>query len=126
MAAMDRSVQDRRIDYIEFPAVDFGVTKTFYTRVFGWSFQDWGPEYISFADGRLEGGFARVDTMPEGEGGPLVIVYARDIEAVEKAVVESGGEITKPTFEFPGGRRFHFSDPNGNELGVWSDQPAQG
>lgn len=122
---MDRSEQDRRIDYIEFPAVDFGVTKSFYTNVFGWSFQDWGPEYMSFEDGRLEGGFARVDAMPEGEGGALVIVYALDIEAVGQAVLDSGGEITKPIFEFPGGRRFHFADPNGNELGVWTDQPAK-
>jgi len=80
---------------------------------------------MSFEDGRLEGGFARVDAMPEGEGGALVIVYALDIEAVGQAVVDSGGEITKPIFEFPGGRRFHFADPNGNELGVWTDQPAK-
>lgn len=119
---MDRAEQDRRIDYIEFPSVDFDATKAFYARVFGWQFQDWGPAYISFEDGRMEGGFAKVDAMPEGEGGPLVILYALDIEAMEKAVAEAGGEITTPTFEFPGGRRFHFDDPVGNTLGVWTDQ----
>lgn len=119
---MDRAEQDRRIDYIEFPAVDFDKIKAFYGEVFGWKFQDWGPSYISFEDGRMEGGFAKVESMPEGEGGPLVILYAKDIEAVQAVVEANGGEITEPIFAFPGGRRFHFADPDGNVLGVWTHQ----
>jgi predicted enzyme related to lactoylglutathione lyase len=119
---MDRAEQDRRIDYVEFPSVDFEATKAFYTQVFGWKFQDWGPTYMSFEDGRMEGGFAKVESMPDGEGGPLVIIYAVDIEAIEQAVTAAGGEISTPTFEFPGGRRFHFTDPVGNVLGVWTHQ----
>ncbi len=125
MAAMDRKAKDRRIDYIEFPAVDLSATKAFYTGVFGWTFQEWGEGYMSFNDGRVEGGFAKVEAMPDGEGGPLVILFATDIEAVQAVVVDAGGEITTPLFEFPGGRRFHFADPNGNVLGVWTEPAEQ-
>jgi uncharacterized protein len=113
---------DRRIDYIEFPVADVSVAKRFYSTVFGWTFTDYGPAYTSFVDGRLSGGFRGGE--PATPGGPLVVIYANDLEAVETAVVEAGGEITRPTYVFPGGRRFHFRDPCGHELAVWSEPLA--
>jgi predicted enzyme related to lactoylglutathione lyase len=110
---------DRKIDYIELPAIDMEKTKLFYYTVFGWKIETWGPDYASFHDGRLSGGFRKEKKVKEG--GALVILYASDLEAIERRIVLAGGKITKPTFTFPGGRRFHFSDPNGNELGVWSN-----
>jgi len=117
---MSQEEQDRRIDYIEFAVVDLQQAKRFYATVFGWSFTDYGSDYTSFADGRLSGGFSRAETLQPG--GPLVVVYALDLEQVEAAVVAQGGAIVKETFSFPGGRRFHFRDPSGYELAVWSDQ----
>jgi uncharacterized protein len=110
---------DRRIDYIEFPASDIAATKQFYAAVFGWEFTDYGPDYTSFSDGRLSGGFTTATgvTAP----GPLVVLYAVDLEGVQTDVKSAGGEVTQPIYEFPGGKRFHFRDPNGNELAVWSD-----
>jgi predicted enzyme related to lactoylglutathione lyase len=116
---MEAKLNDRRIDYIEFPATDVAQTKAFYTGVFGWKFTDYGPDYASFEDGRLTGGFAKVDKVTRG--GPLVVMYAVDLAATEAAVKASGGKIVKETFSFPGGRRFHFTDPSGNELAVWSE-----
>ena len=116
---MSRPESDRRIDYVEFPATDLEATKRFYASVFGWTFRDWGPSYVSFDDGRMHGGFRAEDEV--APCGVLVVLYAADLEAVKQAVVEAGGVITEDTFSFPGGRRFHFSDPNGNVLGVWSD-----
>lgn len=117
---MSQADQDRRIDYVEFPATDLARVKAFYTAAFGWSFEDWGPEYASFADGRLSGGFRKADTV--ATGGPLVILYAIDLEDAVRRVTEAGGRIVTPTFSFPGGRRFHFADPDGNVLAVWTDQ----
>lgn len=117
---MSQAQHDRRIDYIEFLATDIEATKTFYTAVFGWTFTDYGPEYTSFEDGRLAGGFALAPQVPAG--GPLVVLYAVDLEATQAKVTEHGGRIVREIFEFPGGRRFHFADPSGNELAVWSDR----
>ena len=111
---------DRAIDYIEFTAPDLPIIKKFYGEVFGWSFQDWGDEYISFNDGRVDGGFSR--SAAKAGSGPLVILYSSGLEAIQEKVKTSGGSITKDTFSFPGGRRFHFADPAGNELAVWSDK----
>ena len=108
-----------QIDYIEFPASDLGKTKKFYADVFGWKFEDYGPDYTSFSDGRLSGGF--YSDPRAGARRPLAVIYAADLEALEARVKSAGGSIVKPTFSFPGGRRFHFTDPNGNELAVWSD-----
>jgi predicted enzyme related to lactoylglutathione lyase len=116
---MSQAGQDRRIDYVEFAATEIEATKRFYSAVFGWEFTDYGPDYTSFHDGRLAGGFARVEKT--GASGPLVVIYATDLEAMLASVNSAGGEITKEIFSFPGGRRFHFNDPNGNELAVWSD-----
>ena len=111
---------DRRIDYIEIAATNLDETKRFYTDVFSWKFTDYGPEYTSFADGRLTGGFFKSDSIRAGS--VLVVIFALDLEAIETRVRNAGGIVTKPVFEFPGGRRFHFTDPSGNELAVWSDR----
>ncbi len=117
---MSQAEHDRRVDYVEFLATDIKATKAFYTRVFGWQFTDYGPTYTSFADGRLAGGFTAAEEVKPG--GPLVVIYATDLEGIETEVRDAGGKIVKEIFEFPGGRRFHFTDPSGNELAVWSDR----
>jgi predicted enzyme related to lactoylglutathione lyase len=117
---MSQAEQDRRVDYIEFPTTDIDATKSFYSSVFGWEFTDYGPEYTSFTDGRLGGGFAMAKEV--ASGGPLVVLYAANLEEIERSVKSSGGTIVRDPFEFPGGRRFHFADPSGNELAVWSDK----
>jgi predicted enzyme related to lactoylglutathione lyase len=113
---------DRRMDYIEFGATDLPAVKRFYSSVFGWTFTDYGPDYTSFVDGRLGGGFRRVDSVTAG--GPLVVIFATDLEGMQAKVAGASGRIVRPIFSFPGGRRFHFADPAGNELAVWSDRPA--
>ena len=117
---MSQAENDRRVDYVEFPSTDVAETKRFYTSVFGWEFTDYGPDYTSFHDGRLAGGFH--SAADAASGGPLVVLYATNLSDIEGLVREHGGTIVKETFEFPGGRRFHFTDPSGNELAVWSDQ----
>jgi hypothetical protein len=110
---------DRRVDYLEFTVPDVAAARRFYSQAFGWRFEDYGPDYQSFHDGRLGGGFR---TGPAVRGGPvLVVLYARDLAAIEAAIVAAGGTIVQPVFAFPGGRRFHFTDPNGLELAVWSE-----
>jgi predicted enzyme related to lactoylglutathione lyase len=117
---MSNDEHDRRIDYIEFSVPSVQDAKRFYGKAFGWSFEDYGPDYVSFADGRLSGGF---QIVPQGAtGGPLVVIYARDLESMERRIREAGGTIVRPIFSFPGGRRFHFTDPAGQELAVWSDK----
>ena len=111
---------DRRIDYIEFAVTDIPRSRDFYGRAFGWSFTDYGPAYCEFDDGRLKGGFAQ--GSPAGSGGPLVILYADDLAAVQQRLEQAGGRVIKPIYSFPGGRRFHFQDPDGYELAVWSDR----
>ena len=117
---MSTPENDRRIDYIELQARDVAASKAFYISVFGWKFTDYGDDYSSFEDGRITGGLTQADSIVRG--GPLVVMYAVDLEAVEKAVIEHGGTVVKPIFSFPGGRRFQFTDPAGNELAVWSDR----
>lgn len=117
---MSNPGNDRKINYIEFVSTNIEQTKQFYTTVFGWSFEDWGPEYISFssASAGIDGGF-RAGTAPTGT--PLVVLYAADLAATQEAIVTAHGTITVPIFDFPGGKRFHFSDGAGNELAVWSE-----
>jgi len=116
---MESKPNDRRVDYLEFPATDIAATKAFYSKVFGWKFTDYGPDYVSFEDGRLSGGFRAAPSV--ARGGCLVVIYAANLEAIEAEVKAAGRPIVKPIFSFPGGRRFHFTDPNGNELAVWSE-----
>lgn len=113
---------EQKIDYLEFPATDFDAVQGFYSSCFGWQFTDYGPDYRAFSDGKLDGGFYRSDAHSSPQkGAVLVILYAGDLEATCDKVKQSGGVIVKDIFSFPGGRRFHFADPHGNELAVWSD-----
>jgi predicted enzyme related to lactoylglutathione lyase len=117
---MSNPGNDRKINYIEFTSADVERSKQFYASAFGWSFVDYGPDYASFsaASAGIDGGFMRGNPNP---GSPLVVLYAGDLAATEAAIVAAGGTITVPVFEFPGGKRFHFSDGAGNTLAVWSE-----
>jgi|GEM_PF-48344 len=109
-----------RIDYIEIPVADIQAAKSFYHEVFGWEFVDYGPDYASFNDGRLDGGLRK--DIGGGRGGPLIILYDAKLDDKQEHVRDSQGRILKEIYEFPGGRRFHFLDLDGNELAVWSDK----
>ncbi|NIE77265.1 VOC family protein [Pantoea sp. Ap-967] len=111
---------DRQIDNIEFNVSDIARCKAFYGQVFGWRFTDYGPAYTEFSDGRLTGGFTTGE--PVRPGGPLVILYADDLDATQQRIEAAGARISRATFAFPGGRRFHFIDPDGYELAVWTAQ----
>lgn len=108
------------INYVELSVTDIERAKRFYGEAFGWTFTDYGPDYVGFAkgEGAEAGGFTKVDAVTAG--GPLVILYSEDLEASLEAVKEAGGRVTVEPFSFPGGRRFSFSDPSGNELAVWT------
>ncbi len=108
--------EDGKLDYLELPGGDLPTTKTFYAAAFGWQFIDYGPSYAAFNEG-LDGGFDADAATPK----PLPVLWASDLEAMVEKVTAAGGEITLPIFDFPGGRRFHFRDPAGNELAVWSE-----
>jgi predicted enzyme related to lactoylglutathione lyase len=113
-----------KIHYVEFAASDMARAKQFYSTVFGWKFKDWGPEYVDFApeSGGIAGGFRlRKPEETSGSGAPLIVLYSKDLKATEAAIAAAGGAVVVPTFEFPGGRRFHFSDGVGNVLAVWSE-----
>jgi hypothetical protein len=121
---MSQAGNHHKIDYIEFAATDVARAKQFYATVFAWSFQDWGPDYISFdaASAGMNGGFRlKKPDETSGSAAPLVVLYSKDLKVTEAAIVAAGGAIVVPTFEFPGGRRFHFSDGVGNMLAVWSE-----
>ncbi len=107
------------IDYIEFTVRDLAAAKRFYGAAFGWGFTDYGPEYAGIQGPEGEVGGLR-QTEELREAGPLVILYSTDLEASLDAVRSAGGTVVQEPFEFPGGRRFHFRDPSGNELAVWS------
>ena len=112
--------EDGKVDYVEMPGGDLPATKAFYAAAFGWAFTDYGPEYAAYNEG-LDGGFHPGEADEGAVAKPLVILYAHDLEGMEAKVKAAGGRITKPIFSFPGGRRFHFTDPAGNELAVWSE-----
>jgi predicted enzyme related to lactoylglutathione lyase len=107
-----------RVDYVELWAESTAPMKAFYTKAFGWSFTDYGPSYAAFSDG--DGREAGGVSAHEARFAPRPILYAHDLEAARRGVLEAGGEILGPDVEFPGGRRFHFRDPGGNELAVWT------
>lgn len=109
--------EDGKLDYLEMPGGDVGATRDFYGRAFGWTFQDYGPTYTAFSEG-LDGGF---DGDAQRGGSPLPVLYAHDLEEMAARVEDAGGAIVEPIFAFPGGRRFHFRDPAGNVLAVWSE-----
>jgi uncharacterized protein len=109
------------IDYIELTVKDMAAAKRFYGRAFGWAFTDYGPEYAGIqGDGKEVGGLHRTDALRLG--GPLVVLYSDDLDASLAGVRSAGGKIVKEPFAFPGGRRFHFADPSGNELAVWASR----
>lgn len=110
-------------DYVEIPALDLSVAEAFYSAAFGWRFTQFGPGYLGIItpDGREAGGISLVGSV--ASGGLTVVLFSRDLDASRDAVVAAGGEITRDIFELPGGRRFHFRDPSGNELGVWALDP---
>lgn len=113
-----------KINYIEFASTDLERSKRFYAKVFGWSFQDWGPDYVSFSGALagIDGGFRRGSRHEESaHAAPLIVLYSDNLKATQDAIEAAGGAIVVPTFEFPGGQRFHFSDGAGNILAVWSN-----
>ena len=112
-----------KINYVEFPAKDLEKTKTFFSHIFDWTFEDYGSEYMAFSNAGLEGGFFKSDQCASTEhGSALIVFYSSQLEKTQKKIERAGGEIIKPIFSFPGGRRFHFSDPSKNEYAVWSDK----
>jgi predicted enzyme related to lactoylglutathione lyase len=114
--------QHEKINYIELPAKDLAATKAFFAQVFGWKFQDYGPEYTAFSDEGLDGGFFLSDTSSTQENGAaLVVFYSENIEVTLDKIEAAGGVVVKPVYSFPGGRRFHFTEPSGNEFAVWSE-----
>ena len=111
-----------KINYVEFPSKDIQKTKDFFKSVFAWKFTDYGPDYIAFSNEGLNGGFFKTDKFCSTENGSaLIVFYSRDLEATQMKIKKADGIIIKPIFSFPGGRRFHFTDTNGNEYAVWSD-----
>ena len=111
---------ENRIDYIEIPVTDPARARDFFAELMGWEFHDWGPDYISFKDGRLDGGFRRCEEAPP-RNGVLLVFFSEDLERDRARVVELGATISQDIFEFPGGRRFHFVDPLGNEYAIWAE-----
>ncbi len=111
---------NNHINYVEFKAKDLEEIKKFYSACFGWTFTDYGPTYIAFSDSGLEGGFEL--TEDEIVNGALVVLYHNDLEAIKSKLEGIGAKINIDIFSFPGGRRFHFLDPSGNELAIWSDK----
>ena len=114
-----------KINYVEFHASDMEATKRFFGDVFGWTFEDYGPDYIAFSEQGLDGGFFLSDkSSSAAEGAALIVFYSENLEETLSKIEPAGGEIVKLIFAFPGGRRFHFTDPSGNEFGVWAE-PAE-
>ncbi len=109
---------EKRIDYVEISVTDPARAREFFEALFGWEFQSWGDDYISFKDGRLDGGFVR---SASPAAGTLVVFYSGDLERDRARVVELGATISKDIFSFPGGSRFQFVDPTGTEYAIWSD-----
>ncbi|OUS34956.1 glyoxalase ['Osedax' symbiont bacterium Rs2_46_30_T18] len=114
-------MQDQhKINYLEIPALDMQATKDFFSAVFDWGFTDYGPEYSSFDNAGIDGGFYLADKVASvASGSVLIVLYSEDLTSSAKKVLAHGGSIIRETFSFPGGSRFHFSDPNGNEFAVW-------
>ena len=114
------SMKDNHISYVEFKAKDLEVIKSFYAGCFDWSFTDYGPTYTSFSESGVHGGFEQNDDPISN--GALIVLYHSHLDLIKNKITQSGGKISRDIFSFPGGRRFHFIDPAGNELAVWSDQ----
>lgn len=110
-----------KLNYVEFPARDLPATRRFFSAAFSWEFEEFGPDYCAFAGQGLDGGFYRSELYSSTRNGSaLLVFYSDDLEATQARVEKAGGRIEKPIYQFPGGRRFHFSEPSGNEFAVWS------
>jgi predicted enzyme related to lactoylglutathione lyase len=112
-------MKNNHIDYIEFKGTDLKAIQSFYSDCFGWDFTDYGPDYCSFSNSGVYGGFEK--TTDPVVNGTLVVLYHQDLEQIRETILNAGGELVRDIFSFPGGRRFHFKDPSGNELAVWSE-----
>lgn len=111
-----------KLNYVEYPAKNIGETKKFFKTAFGWSFIDYGPNYSAFSNQGLDGGFYRSElTSTTSTGAALLVFYSHNLESTEEKVKQAGGIISTKIFSFPGGRRFHFTEPSGNEFAVWSE-----
>jgi predicted enzyme related to lactoylglutathione lyase len=113
----ESKLKHEQVQYLEFLSKDIRRAKAFYTESFGWKFTDYGPDYTAFEGDYVDGGFTTGEPV---KGSVLVILYSDNIEATQQKIVAAGGSIVKDIFSFPGGRRFHFTDPDGYELAVWS------
>ncbi|MFT5218180.1 MAG: putative enzyme related to lactoylglutathione lyase [Planctomycetota bacterium] len=110
-----------KLNYLEFPVKDFDASKTFFASVFGWIFTDYGPDYCAFDGAGLDGGFYRSELHSNCEqGAALLVFYSQNLEATQEKIEKAGGKLIKPIYSFPGGRRFNFCEPSGNEFAVWS------
>lgn len=115
--------EHEKLNYVEFPAKNLEATKTFFRTAFAWEFEDYGPEYSAFFNGGLDGGFYQSDlSVSTKKGSALLVFYSKDLEETLEKIEIAGGVIVVPIFSFPGGRRFHFNDPSGNEFAVWSEK----
>ncbi|MFT3894461.1 MAG: VOC family protein [Anaerolineales bacterium] len=111
-----------KMNYVEFPAKDLAATKAFFESAFGWTFTDYGPHYTAFENQGLDGGFFQSDLASSTEkGAALIVFYSDQLESTLAKVEKAGGSILKPIYSFPGGRRFHFAEPSGNEFAVWGE-----
>lgn len=121
---MSISVENKheKINYVEFPAKNITATKAFFEKALGWSFQDFGPEYTAFSNEGVNGGFFKANSASkQATGGALIVFFSENIESTKAKVERAGGIITQDVFEFPGGKRFHFEEPSGNEFAVWAE-----
>lgn len=115
--------EHEKINYVEFPSEDLTKTKTFFEKTFGWEFQDFGPEYSAFSNQGLDGGFFKSQSSAKtATGSALIVFFSDNLENTMSKIENNKGKIVKPIFSFPGGRRFHFEEPGGNEFAVWSDK----
>ena len=111
-----------KLNYVEFPATDISATKNFFEKVFAWTFLDYGPEYTAFTGEGLDGGFFQSSlSSTTDNGAALLVFYSQNLESTLAKVKQEQGQITKPIFSFPGGQRFHFKEPSGNEFAVWAE-----
>ncbi len=117
--------EHEKINYVEFPAKDIQATMEFFTKAFGWSFQEFGPEYVAFSNQGIDGGFFKAElSSTTNNGAALIVFYSQDLKATQDKIKKANGVIVKKTFSFPGGHHFHFTEPSGNEFAVWSDKDA--
>ncbi|MEJ2162455.1 MAG: VOC family protein [Robiginitalea sp.] len=112
-------MENNHIDYIEFKAADLTAVKEFYSHCFGWEFTDYGPDYCSFSNSGISGGFEKSGKPPGN--GVLVVLYHKNLQEIKETILQAGGNMVQDIFSFPGGRRFHFRGPCGNELAIWSE-----